>query len=95
MSSIDPASRAVRVKGALAPIYSLLEFLMSFDFSVTQRRRLLLCWDNASCLIFATITTDRTARVATVTGSPKRRGPALPGLTKRILPCFLMTGLCE
>jgi hypothetical protein len=35
----------------------------------------------------------RKASLATVTGWVKRRGPALPGLTKRILPRLSITGL--
>jgi hypothetical protein len=38
---------------------------------------------------------DLKASVAIVTGKVKRRGPALPGLTKRILPRSSIAGLCE
>jgi hypothetical protein len=36
---------------------------------------------------------DRKASLATVTGRVKRRGPALPGLMKKILPRLSITGL--
>jgi hypothetical protein len=53
------------------------------------------CDAAASSTVVASQRPDRKASLATVTGKPKRRGPALPGLTKKISPRFSIAGLCE